>query len=67
MPAGVSKTYDISKIDFERLRQEFEKVKRKKTVTQDLRQAIEKKLAAMLARNPLRTNFQERFEEIVAE
>lgn len=67
MPAGANKTYDISKIDFDRLRREFEKVKRKKTVTQDLRQAVEKKLAAMLARNPLRTNFQERFEEIVAE
>lgn len=67
LPAGTSRTYDISKIDFDRLRQEFEKVKRKKTTTQDLRQAIEKKLAAMLAKNPLRTNFQERFEEIVAE
>lgn len=67
LPAGASKTYDISRIDFERLRKEFDKVKRKKSVTQDLRQAIEKKLAAMLAKNPLRANFQERFEEIVAE
>jgi type I restriction enzyme R subunit len=62
-----SKLYDISKIDFDRLRQEFAKSTRnKQTDVQNLREAIEKRLAVMLSQNPLRTNFQQHFEEIVA-
>jgi type I restriction enzyme R subunit len=59
--------YDISAIDFERLRQEFQKRPRKQTDVHNLKDAIEKRLARMLAQNPLRTNFQERYEKIVAE
>ena len=33
----------------------------------NLKDAIDKRLAQMLAQNPLRTNFQKRYEEIVAE
>jgi type I restriction enzyme, R subunit len=58
--------YDISAIDFDRLRREFEKSPKKKTEVQNLRNAIEKRLAQMLAKNPLRTNYQKHFEEIVA-
>jgi len=58
--------YDISKIDFDRLRREFEKRPRKKTDVQNLKDAIEKRLAILLAQNPLRTNFQQRYEEIVS-
>jgi type I restriction enzyme R subunit len=57
--------YDISKIDFERLKQEFEKTPNKKSTVMNLRDAIAQKLAAMLKRNPLRTDFQKRYEEIV--
>ena len=56
----------ISKIDFEKLRREFEKRPRKQTEAQNLKDAIEKRLAMLLALNPLRTNLQERYEEIVA-
>lgn len=67
-PTGTSRLYDISKIDFDRLRQEFTKSRRnKKTDVQNLKEAVEKRLAVMLAQNPLRTNFQQRYEEIVAE
>lgn len=59
--------YDISKIDFERLKQEFAKAPNKKSVVMNLRDAIAQKLAAMLKKNPLRTDFQKRFEEIVDE
>jgi type I restriction enzyme R subunit len=59
--------YDISAIDFDRLRREFEKRPRKQTEVHNLKDAIEKRLARMLAQNPLRTNFQERYEKIVAE
>jgi len=58
--------YDISAIDFDRLRREFEKRPRKQTDVHNLKDAIEKRLARMLAENPLRTNFQQHYEEIVA-
>lgn len=58
---------DISSIDFERLRKEFERCEQKNTTVQDLRCAIEDKLQRMLIQNPLRTDFQRHFEQIVAE
>ena len=58
--------YDISKIDFDRLRQEFERSPAKRTTVQDLRQAIDKRLLRLLQQNPLRTDFQRHYEEIVA-
>jgi type I restriction enzyme R subunit len=67
-PESVSdgRIYDISAIDFDRLRKEFAKNPKKKTDVAGLKDAIEKRLARMLAENPLRTNFQQRYEEIVA-
>ena len=59
--------YDISAIDFERLRQEFANSPQKNTQVQNLKDAIEKHLALMLAQNPLRTDFQEHYENLVAE
>ena len=58
--------YDISRIDFERLRQEFAVSRSKRTAVQSIKATVEKKLAAMLARNPLRADFQRRYEEIVS-
>jgi type I restriction enzyme R subunit len=60
-------TFDLSKIDLERLREEFaKKVTRKATTIQDIRDIVEKKLAEMLARNPTRMDYQRKYEEIVA-
>ena len=59
-------TYDISRIDFDRLKQEFERCSRKRTTVQVLKDAIEKKLRRLLDQNPLRTDFQQHYEEIVA-
>ena len=59
--------YDISKIDFERLHKEFKRNPAKRTTVQNLKQAIEQKLKRLLERNPLRTDFQQHYEEIVAE
>ena len=59
-------TYDISAIDFERLRQEFARSTTQNTHVQNLKAAIEKRLARMLAENPLRTDFQHHFEQLVA-
>lgn len=60
-----SPVYDVSKIDFKRLRQEFAARPGKHTDVQSLKDALEKKLQRMLAQNPLRTDFQRRYEEIV--
>lgn len=61
------KLYDISKIDFDRLRREFEKIPHKNTTINNLKDAIEKRLDRMIQQNPLRTDFQECYEKIVAE
>jgi type I restriction enzyme R subunit len=59
--------YDISKIDFDRLRREFERSSTKRTTVQNLKTAIEIRLQRLLERNPLRTDFQRHYEQIVAE
>lgn len=60
-------TFDLSKIDLDKLRSEFAKrVKRKATAIQDIRDIVEQKLADMLARNPMRMDYQLKYEEIVA-
>ncbi|MBX3058392.1 MAG: type I restriction endonuclease subunit R [Anaerolineae bacterium] len=58
-------TYDISKINFDRLRQEFEKKERKNTAVQSLKQKIERQLQRMVAQNPTRVDFYERFQQII--
>ncbi|GEC36489.1 type I restriction enzyme R subunit [Sinorhizobium meliloti] len=61
-------TFDLSKIDLERLRDEFaKKVRRKATTLQDIRDIVEEKLAEMMARNPMRMDYQIKYEEIVAD
>ena len=60
-------SYDISAIDFERLRQEFSRSTTQNTHVQNLKDAIEKRLALMLAQNPLRTDFQQHYERLVAD
>ena len=58
--------FDLSRIDMEKLREEFaKKVRRKATALQDIREIVERKLAEMLARNPLRMDYQLKYEEIV--
>ena len=59
--------YDISKIDFDRLRQEFQRTAAPNTTVQNLRAAIEKRLNRLIAQNPLRTDFQEHYHQIVRE
>ena len=64
-PEAGDKIFDISKINFELLRKEFEKSPQKNTAVQNLKTVIEQRLRKMLMENPLRTDFQERFDEIV--
>ncbi len=67
MVAEEQAPYDISAIDFNRLRKEFERRPDRRTVIQGLKQAIEKRLQRLLEQNPLRMDFQRHYEEIVAE
>ncbi|WP_455232598.1 type I restriction endonuclease subunit R [Geopseudomonas aromaticivorans] len=57
--------YDLSSIDFSRLRAEFEKTPHKSIVTLNLKEKIEQRLAMMLARNPTRVDLYERYQQIV--
>tara|TARA_Y100001958_G_C21232193_1_gene558043 strand:+ start:1 stop:2610 length:2610 start_codon:yes stop_codon:yes gene_type:complete len=61
------KIFDISKINFKLLHKEFEKSEHKNSDVQNIKDVIEKRLYKMLAENPLRTDFQERYDEIVAD
>lgn len=61
-------TVDLSKFDFAKLRDEFEKrVPRKNVVIHDIRDVVEKKLAQMLSRNPLRMDYYKKYQEIIAD
>ena len=67
MPDDKDKIYDISKIDFERLKEEFRKYPRKNTMTQNLKHEVEKRLKRMIEKNPLRTDLYKRYQEIIEE
>ncbi len=59
--------YDLSNIDFSRLRAEFEKSPFKNVVAMNLMEKLEERLAAMVAINPTRVDLYERYQEIVQE
>lgn len=67
MPTEDGKKFDISKIDFDRLRREFEKARNKNLLMKDLQELVELRLAQMLKSNPLRINYYERYQKIVDE
>ena len=59
---------DLSKIDFEKLRDEFaKKVQRKHAALHDIRELVEQKLAQMLTKNPLRMDYYKKYQMIVAD
>lgn len=60
-----AKQFDISKIDFDLLRKEFEKAKTKRLVLKDLNDVIQKRIEQMMKENPARINFYERYQEII--
>jgi type I restriction enzyme R subunit len=64
--AQSGKPYDISHIDFDKLRAEFGKNPNKNTDIQSLKDAIDRKLRSMIQQNPLRTDFYMRYMAILA-
>lgn len=68
MPSMVheeQRRFDISAIDFDLLRREFAKVKKKNLVMKDLEELIQMKLDRMLFTNPERINYYERYQQII--
>ena len=59
------KVIDLSKINFEELRQEFKQVKYKSIQIEDLKEYIDKLLEQMLNRNITRRRFSERYQGII--
>lgn len=57
--------FDISAIDFDLLRREFAKVKKKNLVLMDLEELIRMKLDKMLFANPERINYYEHRSKIM--
>ncbi|MBR5471584.1 MAG: type I restriction endonuclease subunit R [Oscillibacter sp.] len=60
-----SRRFDISQIDFDLLRREFAKAKKKNLVIKDLEDLIRVRLDAMLFNNPDRIKYHERYQEII--
>ena len=60
-----SRRFDISAIDFDLLRREFARVKKKNLMLKDLEEVIQQKLDSMLLANPDRINYYERYQQII--
>ncbi len=59
------KAWDLSKIDFEQLKQDFKQAQYKNVEIADLRAFLDKKLQDMLKQNSTRRDFAERLQEII--
>ena len=65
MMVAESRRFDISGIDFDLLRREFAKSKEKNLVLKDIQELLQERIAQMLAHNPSRINFYEKYQEII--
>lgn len=62
-----STRFDISGIDFSKIGQEFERVKHKHLLVNNVREVIDGCLKAAMKENPRRVDFYERYEKIIDE
>jgi len=67
IPADSGRKFDISKIDFEKLKKEFARVPQKNTVVMALVEQVEQRLNRMIRQNPLRRNYQQEYQRIIEE
>ena len=61
-----SRQFDISRIDFDLLRSEFAKAKKKNLILKDIEELIQIRLEKMMFSNPNRINYYNRYQEIIA-
>lgn len=59
--------FDMSGINFDILRQEFAKTKHKNLLLKDIEELIQERIAKIIAENPSRINFYEKYQEIINE
>lgn len=57
--------FDISGINFELLRREFAQSRDKNLILKDIQDILQERIAQMLATNPSRINFYEKYQEII--
>ena len=62
-----SRRFDISQIDFDLLRAEFARAKQRNLVLKDLEDLIQERLEKMVASNPGRIDYYERYQKIIEE
>lgn len=60
-----SRQFDISKIDFDLLRREFARTKRKNLILKDLDDLVHARLDQMLSSNPARMDYYVRYQQII--
>lgn len=64
---SLSRRFNISGINFELLRREFARSREKNLVLKDIQDLLKERIARMLADNPSRINFYEKYKEIINE
>ena len=62
-----SRRFDISGINFDLLRSEFARSREKNLMLKDIQELIQDRIVMMMAANPSRINFYERYQEIIKE
>jgi type I restriction enzyme R subunit len=62
---GPNRRFDISGINFELLRSEFAKSREKNLVLKDIQELLQERIAQMMAQNPSRINFYEKYQQII--
>lgn len=62
---GPSRRFDISGINFDLLRREFAKSREKNLLLKDIQELLQERIAQMLAQNPSRINFYEKYQQII--
>ena len=62
-----SRRFDISSINFDLLRQEFARSREKNLILKDIQDLLQERIAQMMAQNPARINFYEKYQEIIRE
>ena len=60
-----SRRFDISGINFELLRREFAKSREKNLIMKDIQDVLQERIEKMLAANPSRINFYEKYQKII--
>lgn len=62
---ALTRRFDISGINFDLLRREFARSREKNLIMKDIQELLQERIAQMMAQNPSRINFYEKYQEII--